>query len=99
MNPIDKVLAEHNLEPLRYYDLAVLYTIMTDLGLVSMNRDSFTRDWFSRKVKIGKIVLPQKPAGIRWQLSGHQIKQIILSFAPGGEGKYDYREEANEQRS
>ncbi len=93
MNPVDQVLEQYQLKPMKYYHLGMLYTIMNELGLVAMNRRSFTRDWFYRKVRSRKLILPEKPLKAHWQLTGHQIRRIVICFAPGGAGRYDYREE------
>jgi hypothetical protein len=97
MNPLDEALKKYNLTKTRYYNLNMLYTIMTELGLVAMNRDSFTRDWFSRRVEAGAITLPRKPVNAHWRLTGDQMKKIIIAFAPGGTGIYDFRKEKHEQ--
>lgn len=90
---IDKALAKYDLKYDRFYDVGKLYEIMQDLGLVDMKtRKSFLRNFIIRKADNGKLVLPSKDAYARWRITGKQIKDIIVAFAPGGEGRYDYRE-------
>ena len=87
---IDEVLATYNLKDDKYYRLDQLYQIMQDIGLINMNRSSFTSDWMRRKIENKELVLPEKMNHAIWYLTGKMIKDIVRAFVPGGKGSYVY---------
>lgn len=97
-DPIDEVFKKYEVEPMRFYPAKKLYEIMYELGLVRMNRDSFTRNWIERKVKKGRLILPEKELTAHWWLTGKQIREIVYAFAPGGKQRYDFKKHESKRK-
>ena len=89
---MNDVFDRYQLDDQKYYRLNTLYFIMNDMGVVSMNRTSFTTDWMRWKMQSGELTLPMKRKHAVWRFSGKTIKDIVRAFVPGGKGSYVYQD-------
>lgn len=95
MNPLDIALKRYKIEDNKYYSSLALYDIMSELGLIRMKPYNFARDWIRRRRLEGTLVIPEKVGSRQWKLTGKMIRDIVYAFAPGGSGRYDYKEAEN----
>lgn len=88
---IDEILKKYGIVNNKFYRLTMLYKVLTDLGIINMQRKSFTSVWFRRRIKKGSIILSEKhDNSAYWFISGEQIEGIVRAFIPGGKGYYNY---------
>ncbi len=91
---IDEAMQKYGIDRMdKFYPLSKLHSVLLDLGIINMQRQSFTNSWFKLRIKHQKLILPQKPDLSKYKLTGQQIKKIVEAFVPGGSGYYDYRED------
>jgi len=93
MRLLDTVFKELDIRDYKLYPLATLNYILNTLGIRNLTRASFNSDFIARNVNNGKLVLPPKPAFAHHRLTGAQIMGIVIAFAPGGSGKWSYKDE------
>ena len=94
---IEEALKKYGIVDDKFYRLAMLHSVLTELGIINMQRESFTSVWFRRRIEKGSLIFPDKSNKTdRWLLTGKQIRSIVKAFVPGGKGHYDYREDNND---
>lgn len=91
---IDEILKKYGIVDNKFYRVAILYQVLTDLGIINMQRKSFTSVWFRRRIEAGSIILPKKHDNSSyWFISGKQLEGIVRAFIPEGKGYYNYQED------
>ena len=87
---VNEALEKFGIQENKLYPLRFLYDVLYEIGIIRMTRESFTSDWFDRKVRAGEIVVPKKLTKTsNWYLSGKQIAEITRAYLPGGTGEYN----------
>ena len=86
---VNEALKKFGIEENKLYPLRFLYNVLYEIGIIRMTRESFTSDWFDRKVIAGEIIVPNKLKKTHnWYLTGKQIAEITRAYLPGGKGEY-----------
>jgi len=89
---LPEIFASFDLEDDTEYGINKLYGVMWALGVIRMTQASFLATWLHRHLKNGTLILPpKKTKHASWKFTGRQIKEITLSFVPGGPGRYDWQ--------
>ena len=88
---IEAIFKKYGIIDYRYYKAGILYVLLTDLGIINMNRFNFSSDFINYNIKKGKLIMPPKEKSGRWKFRGSQMKEIIQAFLPGGTEFWDYR--------